>query len=93
MKKSLFKEHKKGIIYGFIFGFVSVPFATLGLISQFFEIVFQPIIHVPRLLVLSFLDTQNLPGALTLGALALISALFYALIGLVISMLYKQFKK
>lgn len=93
MKKSLFKEHKKGIISGFIFGFFSVPFATLGLISQFFEIVFQPIIHVPRLLVLSFLDTQNLPGIVTIGTLAIVSGLFYALIGLVISMLYKEFKK
>lgn len=87
------KEHKKGIIIGFVFGVLSVPIATLGLVSVFFEVVFRPIIFVPRFIVLSIMDPQNLPGALTIGALALVSGLFYGLIGFIISYLYKQMKK
>jgi uncharacterized membrane protein len=89
----MIKEHKKGIIIGFIFGVLSVPIATLGLVSVFFEVVFRPIIFVPRLIVLSLMDPQNLPGLLTMGTLALVSGVFYALVGLVISYLYKQMKK
>lgn len=90
------KNHKKGLILGFIFGAIIAPFlATLGLAIIFFEYL-RPILIGPMDFVGGLIpNVQTGPNAyyapaykwiLTFGA----NGIFYALIGGIIQYLFQS---
>ena len=82
--------------FGFLFGFIALFVATLGLISRFIEVTFAPIIYVPRFFALGFLElfggSAVLPGLLNILTLAIFTGIFYGLIGMLIQYLIKKMK-
>ncbi len=84
------KNIYKILLFGVLFGALVIPIATLGLAFVFVEIVFAPLVLVPRFITLLLIDTSTTAGIVSLSVLAVISAVFY---GLLFAGLYWLFKK
>ncbi len=72
---------RKPVLLGALFGLLIVPVSVLGLVNQTVERLAPPFTFVPRIMVNGVMDTATANGAVTMGALMILSVLFYALIG------------
>lgn len=76
---------KKGLILGAIFGALIVPISTLGLAVTAIEIFVRPLTLIPRTLVNTMIDTATTNGFISIGLLMIVSAVFYALIAMILA--------
>ena len=81
---------KKGFLIGVIFGLLVVPLSVLGFGNVIAEILFVPFVILPRTLLMMLIDVSTLAGLLSFGALVVISAVIYAILGAILGGLYKR---
>ena len=89
----MINKHKKGIIWGGIFGALIVPFATLGLALRVVEVIAVPFTMLTRYLVNILVDTSTSSGGLTMFIGFLISIVVYAVFGFILSLINQKLGK
>jgi len=83
-------KNKFGIIAGFIFGLVIIPFSALGLASYVMEIAAKILVFPMRLVFLGGIYSQF--GNYTLFVGTLLNGIFYAFIGFLLHYFLKKKK-
>lgn len=72
---------KKYVFSGLVFGALLIPVSTLGLILPIVGILTYPLTFFPKIVVTGILDTQSVSGLLSVGTMAVVSVLFYGILG------------
>jgi len=84
--------YKKGMLFGALFGFLIVLFATLGLVLRFAEVLGAPFIILPRAIVTPlFADPSVTLGGILIGTLVLASMAVYGMLGALLQWIKHRF--